>query len=277
MLDDSNGNSNKSIEMQAIPNKTLKGFDKIARIKDELEKACPAVVSCADTLVLATRDSIHMDGGPFYPVFTGRRDSTRSHFDMAMAEIPKPDDNINQTLHLFSLRGFDARETVSLLGAHNVGKIGCEFIRPRLNNFQGTGRPDSMLTSDFLDEMRRACQDNSSSDSAESPTATKSRKLVESATELGMTYYQGLSAEVPSGSAFDSHYYRSLMNERGLLFADQQLMADDRTRNLVRDYASDDGFTFRRDFARAMFKMSNLNVLTGEDGVIRLNCSMPGN
>lgn len=60
MLDDSNGNSNKSIERQAIPNKTLKGFDKIDRIKEELEKACPGVVSCADILVLATMDSIRM-------------------------------------------------------------------------------------------------------------------------------------------------------------------------------------------------------------------------
>uniref|UniRef100_A0A7N0T153 Peroxidase n=1 Tax=Kalanchoe fedtschenkoi TaxID=63787 RepID=A0A7N0T153_KALFE len=281
MLDDSNGNSNKSIERQAIPNKTLKGFDKIARIKDELEKACPGVVSCADTLVLATRDSVHMAGGPFYPVFTGRRDSTSSHFNAAIAGIPKPDDNITQTLHLFSLRGFDAKETHCIVShgyffsSFNVGKIGCEFIGPRLNNFQGTGRPDSTLTPNFLDEMRRSCEDNNSSDSAESPTATNSRKLEESASRVGMSYYQGLSAAVGSGSGFDSHYYRSLINNRGLLFADQQLMADDRTRNVVGEYASDDGATFRRDFARAMFKMSNLNVLTGEDGVVLLNCSMP--
>ncbi|CAM8914026.1 hypothetical protein QQ045_031964 [Rhodiola kirilowii] len=275
MLDDSNGNSNKSIERQAIPNKTLKGFDKIDRIKEELERACPGVVSCADILVLATMNSIHMAGGPFYPVFTGRLDSTRSYFDTAMAEIPKPDDNITQTLHLFSLRGFDSRETVSLLGAHNIGKIGCDFIQTRLNNFQGTGGPDRSLTPNFLDELRRTCQDNNSSDNAESPTPPNSRKLVESSTKLGMTYFQGLSIEVPSGSTFDTHYYRSLVNNRGLLFADQQLMADDATRNQVRDYASDDGSAFRRDFARVMFKMSNLNVLTGQNGVVRLNCSMP--
>lgn len=56
-------------------------------------------------------------GGPFYPVFTGRKDSSQSYFYEAMAEIPKPSDNINQTLHLFGLRGFDEKETVTLLGS----------------------------------------------------------------------------------------------------------------------------------------------------------------
>ena len=44
LLDDSNGNKNYSIEKQAIPNQTLKDFDKIDSIKEELEKACPGVV-----------------------------------------------------------------------------------------------------------------------------------------------------------------------------------------------------------------------------------------
>lgn len=57
-MDDSNGDKNRSIERQAIPNKTLKGFDQIDLIKEELEKACPGVVSCADTVSIATRDGI---------------------------------------------------------------------------------------------------------------------------------------------------------------------------------------------------------------------------
>ena len=57
-------------------------------------------------------------GGPFYPVLTGWRDSIHSYFNEALATIPWPDDNITQTLHLFDLRGFDERETVSLLGSY---------------------------------------------------------------------------------------------------------------------------------------------------------------
>jgi len=60
---------------------------------------------------------------------------------------------------------------------------------------------------------------------------------------------------------------------RGLLFADQQLMAQEKTARLVSAYASDDGSTFRMDFARVMLKLSNLDVLTGNQGQVRLNCS----
>ncbi|KAK0599177.1 hypothetical protein LWI29_002988 [Acer saccharum] len=49
-LDNSNGNKSYLIERQAIPHTTLKGFDKIGLIKEELEMACPGVVSCADTV-----------------------------------------------------------------------------------------------------------------------------------------------------------------------------------------------------------------------------------
>ncbi|GAV67395.1 LOW QUALITY PROTEIN: peroxidase domain-containing protein, partial [Cephalotus follicularis] len=55
-LDDSNGI--KSHRRESIPNKTLKGFDKIDMITEELEKVFPRVVSCADTIALATRDGI---------------------------------------------------------------------------------------------------------------------------------------------------------------------------------------------------------------------------
>lgn len=55
-------------------------------------------------------------GGPFYPLSTGRRDSTDSYYSEAMAEIPKPDDDIRRTLHLFGTRGFSERETVSFFG-----------------------------------------------------------------------------------------------------------------------------------------------------------------
>ncbi|MED6127348.1 hypothetical protein PIB30_087295, partial [Stylosanthes scabra] len=78
LLDDSNGDKNHSIEKQAVPNQTLRGFDKIDLIKEEVEQACPGVVSCADILAIAARDFVTLAGGPFYPVLTGRRDSNQS-------------------------------------------------------------------------------------------------------------------------------------------------------------------------------------------------------
>ncbi|XP_004295653.1 PREDICTED: putative Peroxidase 48 [Fragaria vesca subsp. vesca] len=278
LLDDSNGNQNHAIEKQAIPNRSLKGFDKIDEIKERLENECPGVVSCADVLALATRDAIVLAGGPFYPILTGRRDSTSSFFNEAMTGIPRPDDNINQTLHQFSLRGFDERETVALLGGHNIGKIGCEFIMSRINNFKGTGQPDPTIPPEFVTEMRLNCDDDSNqatSNAAAAASPFVSRGLREKFTSQGMSYYQQLSSSFSTGAGFDSHYYQSLLRGRGLLFADQQLMANKRTARVVTAYASDGGSAFRMDFARAMMKMSVLNVLTGSQGEVRFDCSLP--
>ncbi|RVX06174.1 putative Peroxidase 48 [Vitis vinifera] len=235
LLDDSNESTNRSAEKLAIPNQTLKGFDKVEKIKEELEKSLSWGFNDfegfrAFLFILA--------GGPFYPVFTGRRDSNQSYFQEAMDDIPKPDGNITQTLGLFTLRGFNERETVSLLG-----------------------QPDPSIASDFLDEMRRNCQDSGNSSNGTASPPMVSRAMSE--LTLGMTYYQGLSSSVSSGSAFDTHYYQSLLQGRGLLFSDQQLMAEEKTERLVRAYASDDGSTFQIDFARSMMKMSSLSVLTG--------------
>ncbi|KAG6683326.1 hypothetical protein I3842_12G006900 [Carya illinoinensis] len=272
LLDDSNGDKNRSIERQAVPNKSLEGFDKIDLIKEELEEACPGVVSCADIVSVATRDGIVLAGGPFYPVLTGRRDSTSSFYQEALAGIPRPDDDITQTLHLFSRRGFDERETVSLLGGHSIGKIGCDIIQKRVSDFNGTGQPDPSISPDLIKEMIQKCQGGNQTTSHPPPSPLTSLEMNESA--VGLSYLQTLSSSMSSGVGFDTHYYRGLLRGRGLLFSDQQLMAEEKTARLVRAYASDDGSTFRMDFARSLMKMSSLSVLTGTQGLVRRNCSL---
>lgn len=285
---DSDSSKNYTVERDAIPNQTLRGFDKINTIKEEVEKACPRVVSCADILALATRDGILLAGGPFYPVCTGRKDSVWSFYSEAMEQIPNPDDNITRILSLFSQRGFNDRETVALLGSHNIGKISCKFIRNRLENFMATGMPDPTMDPDFLNAMRSNCRDdgntsdttttgNDYNDDDEFPSSLKSRALDESASVFGTSHDQEeVFISIPSGVGFDSHYFERLVRKRGLLHSDQQLMASPNTAQLVNSYASDGGSaSFRRDFARAMIKMSSLGVLTASQGQVRINCSMP--
>jgi len=45
-------------EKDSPPNKNLKGFDIIDKIKSEIEMVCPGVVSCADIVALAGREGV---------------------------------------------------------------------------------------------------------------------------------------------------------------------------------------------------------------------------
>ena len=51
---------------------------------------------------------------------------------------------------------------------------------------------------------------------------------------VGMSYMQVLSSSISFGAGFETHYYQSFLWGRGLLFADQQLMANEKSVRLVR-------------------------------------------
>ncbi|GJV25120.1 putative peroxidase 48 [Tanacetum coccineum] len=253
-------------EKTTPPNESLKGFEHIDLIKSQLENACPGVVSCADLLVVAARESVVLVGGPFYPLHTGRKDGVHSYANDSF-DLPSPLDTHHTNIYRFGLRNFTEKETVTLLGAHSTGKIHCKFFEKRLYNFGGTNQPDPSMDPEFVELLRSMC--NNSETHSQSPSASPSPSpLTTSKTRKEQA--MNMDYEGP-GSGFGTLYYRSLLQGRGILFVDQQMTAGENSSNWVRQYASDVSM-FHKDFAQVMMKLSNYQVLTGSQGEVRQNC-----
>ncbi|XP_056684425.1 cationic peroxidase 1 isoform X2 [Spinacia oleracea] len=112
LLDDT---ANFTGEKTAVPNvNSVRGFDVIDTIKSQVESACAGVVSCADILAVAARDSVVALGGQSWSVQLGRRDSTTASQSAANSNIPAPTLNLSQLIPFFTNRGFTTQDLVAL-------------------------------------------------------------------------------------------------------------------------------------------------------------------
>ncbi|KAI3788638.1 hypothetical protein L2E82_01410 [Cichorium intybus] len=237
LLDDT---ANFTGEKTAGPNNnSLRGFDVIDTIKSQLETSCPGVVSCADIVATAARDSVVALGGPSWNLVFGRRDSTTASLSAANSNIPAPTLNLSGLITSFSNQGFTTNEMVALSGSHTIGQARCTVFRARLYN-------ENNINSSFAASLRSNCP-SSGGDNNLSPL------------------------DVASPTSFDNAYFNNLLNQNGVLHSDQQLFNGGSTDAQVRTYGSNSA-TFLTDFANGMVKMSNLNPLTGSSGEVRTNC-----
>lgn len=132
-------------------------------------------------------------------------------------------------------------------GGHSTGRINCAFISHRLFNFNHTNEPDPSMDPEFAEALRSQC----------GPPVPS---LQENSIPMD---YEG------AGNGFGEVYFRSLMQRKGLLVVDQQLMAGEDTKGLVEAYASDVPH-FQSDFALAMFKLTHLRA--SHEGEVRRHC-----
>ncbi|KAB1220435.1 Cationic peroxidase 1 [Morella rubra] len=160
-------------EKTAGPNaESVRGFEVIDSIKSTLESKCPGVVSCADILAVAARDSVVAVGYPslsyyyvdidhwvaIWNVQLGRRDATTASSDAAESDLPSPFSDLSILLSAFANKGFTAKETVVVSGVFDntyfrnlVDKKGLFHSDQQL--FNG-GSTDSQLTTYSLNSAK---------------------------------------------------------------------------------------------------------------------------
>lgn len=237
LLDDT---SSFTGEKTAVPNNnSARGFEVVDKIKKKLEQACSGVVSCADILAIAARDSVVTLGGPTWTVMLGRRDSRTASRSDANNNIPPPTSDLAKLISKFRAQGLSKREMVALSGAHTIGKARCV-------NFRGHIYNDSNIDKAYAKSLQDRC-----------PKSGDDNKL------------SPLDYKTPT--KFENNYYKNLVAEKGLMHSDQELFNGVSTDSLVTEYSKNLEL-FERDFTAAIIKMGNITPLTGSQGEIRENC-----
>ncbi|CAJ1971081.1 unnamed protein product [Sphenostylis stenocarpa] len=259
LLDDT---SSFTGEKNAGPNRnSARGFDVIDKIKSAVEKHCQGAVSCADILAIAARDSVHILGGPTWDVKLGRRDSKAASQSAANNGIPRPTSNLNQLISRFNSLGLSTKDLVALsvlydsllpwqqsrnefhfmLGGHTIGQARCTTFRARIYN-------ETNIESSFARMRQSTCPRNSGS---------------------GDNNLAPIDFATPT--FFDNHYFKNLIQKKGLIHSDQQLYNGGSTDSIVHTYSANPA-SFFADFSAAMIKMGDISPLTGSQGEIRKNC-----
>ncbi|GER55517.1 peroxidase [Striga asiatica] len=242
--------SGPSTERTAGPNLLLRGYEVIDDAKQQLEALCPRIVSCADILALAARDSVVLAGGVGWAVPTGRRDGRVSLASDA-SNLPGFTDTVDVQIQKFQDKGLNTQDLVALVGGHTIGTSACQFFRYRLYSFTSNGGPDPSIDPSFLPTLRNLCPEGGNG-----------------SVRVGL--------DNGSENRFDNSYFANLRAGRGVLESDQRLWADNSTRTVVQRFLGVRGLlglTFGVEFGRSMVKMSNVEVKTGTDGEIRTVCS----
>ncbi|KAG5053077.1 hypothetical protein JHK87_005275 [Glycine soja] len=196
-------------------NQSARGFNVINDIKANVEKECPRVVSCADILALAARDSVVCLGGPTWEVGLGRRASTTACRSDANNNIPGPFLSLSALINNFANQDLSVTDLVALSGVIiylrclKSGHIPLAWLNEKISEHTSTMIPTLIP-----------------------PTESPCRA---SAPGVEMTKYSNpLTTKLQSISII----FQNLVSKKALLHSDQELFNSSSTDNLVRKYAA---------------------------------------
>lgn len=228
-------------EKESPANKgSLRGFEVIDAAKAKLEAACPGVVSCADIIAFAARDSAYNVGKIFYQVPGGRRDGRVSLASEVLQNLPPPSSNVSKLVANFAKKGMSIDEMVTLSGAHSIGIAHCTSFANRL-----FPTPDPSMDPTFAAFLTKICNNT-----IRNPTVVQ---------------------DFVTPNRLDNKYYVNLQNGRGLFTSDQTLRSATLTSKMVNNNARY-GSIWAKKFAAAMVHMGSIDVIRFPMGEIRNNC-----
>ncbi|KAL6577904.1 hypothetical protein OROMI_010232 [Orobanche minor] len=232
----------ENVEKTAPHNgKFVRGFEVIDEIKARLEAECPGIVSCADILAFANRDSLVFTGVPNYNVPAGRRDGLASLAKNVQGNLPLPQSTAQEMTQLFERKGMSLEEMVVLIGAHSIGTAHCTIVAGRFRD------PKKMKDIDrgYLLKMQvmTMCQNET----------------------------QDLAFDPYSQQKMDSRFYKELLKNRALLESDQNLAKEPNANNIMKKYVDDQNGWLAK-FVASVTKLGEVEVLTGNQGEIRKQC-----
>ncbi|KAL2609005.1 hypothetical protein R1flu_027578 [Riccia fluitans] len=238
LLNDGRGSELNDPANASIRKSALKLID---AIKTALEGTCRGVVSCADIITAATRDSIKLTGGPAFNVPLGRRDSF-TRFSTGL--LPGPSASFGDQLGRFQNFKLGTKDLVALAsGGHTLGVAQCASFQQRI-----TPNVDPKMDKNFASALLKMCG---------SPSNT-----------VGLDFWTPFK--------FDNQIYKNFITGGALLQSDQNMDQDQTAWGLVNTWAKDQAAFFRQ-FQESFIKMSQINPLSGNQGEIRRICSRSNN
>ncbi|GAU18170.1 hypothetical protein TSUD_248710 [Trifolium subterraneum] len=146
-----------------------------------------------------------------------------------------------------SARGFEVIDQIMspvkevCPGGHTIGQARCTNFRAHIYN-------DTDIDTSFARTRQSGCPKTSGS---------------------GDNNLAPLDLVTPT--SFDNHYFKNLVDSKGLLHSDQVLFNGGSADSIVHEYSTNPS-SFFSDFITAMIKMGDISLLTGSNGEIRKNC-----